>query len=968
MKRTLALGALLLCACGPRLRKDDALSPAESLRTIRVAPGFEVRLVAAEPDVQDPVAIDFDEDGRIFVVEMPGYPMDTSASGRVRLLEDTNGDGKPDKSRVFADGLVMPTGVMRWKNGVIVTAAPDVLYLADEDGDGRAEKREVLLTGFAFSNPQHTVNGPLYGLDNWIHLAHEGPARAVVYQKEFGDMGGPLRFPARPDQAPVAPLDSAIRFKPDTFEAEPRSGNTQFGHSFDEWGRYFTLDNSEHGRHEVIAARYLKRNPDLLLRDTQQHVSDHGDAAKVFPANPNPRVEMLTEYGEMTSACSFTVYLGGLFPKTVFVAEPVHNLVHSDVLKDAGATFAMSRALPEGREFLAASDGWFRPVNFTIGPDGALYVVDYYRKSIEHPEWTSAPPAGHTHDHGAGGPKGRGRIHRVAPTGAATLAAPRLGKASGEQLVAHLSHANVWWRRTAQRLLVARRDAAVVPQLERLAREGPSPLGRLHALWTLAGLGRLGPESLEAALRAPEPGLRENAIRLADEHGLLQQLAAPLRSLADDPDPKVRFQLLLALGSASWPDARAVRTKLLLSAADDAWMQAAALTGPSQEAVAWFETRGLPPAFRRRAAAVVAARAQRSEVARVLAVADAAALEGLADGVRARRASAQAFEGSADALLKLAAGSAEQRRAAHALIDVARLPLPTGALQRAAAVAADASKDAAEREDAVFLLGLSATPLLGLLDTLLDPKEPEAVSRAAARALGRVKGEEVGRLLIARWRSMTPAVRSEAADALQADPARFPMLMSALERKEVQGWTLNFNQKRRLLMNRDEKLRERARVLLDAGPADRAKVLEAYQPALRMQGDAARGERLFRSICARCHSRDGQGGNVAGDLGTVRSRPASVLLVDVIDPSRAIAQNYESWVVETKSGESHEGVLAGQTATSLTLRREGAPDVTIARADVLRMTAANLSAMPADLESQIGVAQMADLLRYLTAR
>src|SRR6185436_5747000 len=284
------------------------------------------------------------------------------------------------------------------------------------------------------------------------------------------------------------------------------------------------------------------------------HISDHKDAAKVYPANPNPRVEMLTEYAEMTSACSLTVYLGGLFPKTVFVAEPVSNLVHRDTLKDAGATFVTSRALPEGSEFLAATDGWFRPVNFTVGPDGALYIVDYYRKSIEHPEWTSAPAAGHTHDYGIGGPKGRGRIYRVAPTGTPTAGAPpQLGKATNEHLVAHLSHPNLWWRRTAQRLLVARKDLAAVPLLERLARDGPAPLGRMHALWTPEGLGRLSAEPLAAAMRAPEAGLRENAIRLADERGLLPELAGPLRALADDPDPKVRFQLLLALGSAAWP-------------------------------------------------------------------------------------------------------------------------------------------------------------------------------------------------------------------------------------------------------------------------------------------------------------------------------------------------------------------------------------------------------------------------------
>jgi putative heme-binding domain-containing protein len=163
-------------------------------------------------------------------------------------------------------------------------------------------------------------------------------------------------------------------------------------------------------------------------------------------------------------------------------------------------------------------------------------------------------------------------------------------------------------------------------------------------------------------------------------------------------------------------------------------------------------------------------------------------------------------------------------------------------------------------------------------------------------------------------------------------------------------------------------LRERARALLDIAPGDRARVLAAYQPALRMEGDAASGEKVFRAICARCHRRDGQGGQVGGDLGTVRNRPASVLLTDILDPSRAIAQGYESWVIETRGGERHEGVLATQTATSITLRREGSPDISMPRAEIVRMTAANLSAMPGDLENQVTVAQMADLLRYLTAR
>ena len=185
--------ALLLLGTGARARRADGppYAPAESMATMQLEAGYRIELVAAEPDVQSPVAMDFDEQGRLFVVEMPGYPLDTRPTGRVKLLEDADGDGRYETGRVFADGLVLPTGVMRWKKGILVTAPPDLLYFEDTDGDGRADVRTVVLTGFAVTNPQHMVNGPVYGLDNWIHLAHEGPAHAVIYQDLFGDRGTP---------------------------------------------------------------------------------------------------------------------------------------------------------------------------------------------------------------------------------------------------------------------------------------------------------------------------------------------------------------------------------------------------------------------------------------------------------------------------------------------------------------------------------------------------------------------------------------------------------------------------------------------------------------------------------------------------------------------------------------------------------------------------------------------------------
>ena len=352
----LACAASLTSGC--RRGGGPPFTAAESLKTVRLDPGFRIEPFVTEPSIASPVAMEFDERGRIFVVEMPGYPLDTRPTGRIKLLEDRDHDGRYETATVFADNLVLPTGVMRWKRGILVTAAPDVWYFEDTKGDGRADVRKVVLTGFAFTNPQHTVNGPVYGLDNWVYLAHEGPAEAIVFKDKFGDQGRPLRFPEQGGGAPVDVIGHGVRFRPDRFEVEPLAGKSQFGHAFDDAGHYFTLDNSNHARHEVIAARYLKRNPDLLLRSAMQNVSDHGAAATVYAITKHAEFEMLSEPGQFTSACSLTFVPGGplaaALGRSSLVAEPAQNLVHRDVWSPSGSTFVARRA-QDGREFLAAA-------------------------------------------------------------------------------------------------------------------------------------------------------------------------------------------------------------------------------------------------------------------------------------------------------------------------------------------------------------------------------------------------------------------------------------------------------------------------------------------------------------------------------------------------------------------------------------------------------------------------------------
>jgi putative membrane-bound dehydrogenase-like protein len=980
-----------------RRKTEPPFAPSEALETFRIEAGFRIEPFAAEPDVQSPVAMEFDERGRIFVVEMPGYPLDTRPTGRIRLLEDTDGDGKPDKSTVFADGLVLPNGIMRFKKGVLVTAAPDVLYLEDTDGDGRADVRHVVLTGFAFTNPQHTVNSPVYGLDNWIYLAHEGPAEAIVFKDLFGDAGREVGFPDVAGKG-LQVGRHGVRFRPETHEVEALSGSSQFGHSFDEWGRYFTQENWNHLRHEVIAARYFGRTPDLPVEGVMQDVSDHGKNAKVFAITRRPRFELLTEAGEFTSACALTVYTGGAFPKalgsTSFVAEPAQNLVHRDVLAPAGPTFTARRA-QEGVEFLASTDSWFRPVNLTVGPDGALYVVDFYRKVIEHPEWASTSVATST-DLYLG--RDRGRIYRIVPTATALPRPARfdLGLARDAELVAGLQNPNLWWRRTAQRLLVERGHREAKPLLEALFAKSGFGLARLHALWTLDGLGALDDATILRALDDPEAGVRENALRLAEPRVAGSAvLAAKVLSLASDSDSRVRFQVLAALGLVDSAASRAVADRLLREGIEDPWVHLAALLASPRRTAALLAA-ALDPrtglvgqespgraGFLRLAAAAVGAQGRAAEVKRLLIAVSrpgdatndwwkAACLEGLTRIMETRRGET-AVGTSTDLVLRLfEAGSPPVRHAALRLLQVVGLPRSAvlGPLNERTKALASASAESAEsRADAIdFLVLAGAGGLDEWLRALVDPREPEAVQAAAVRGLKKSPGAETGAFLLSRWRSFTPPVRSEAASALLADPVRARALVAAIKAGDVQAWTLNFDQKREIIMNADPEIRSLGRPLLEATPEGRQAVVARYEAALDRRGDVARGKQVFVNVCSKCHRLDGTGAEVGPELGTVKNRAPEMLLADILVPSRSIAQKYESYLVETTSGETQTGVMASETPTTVVLRREGGLESIIARRDIKKMSVSNVSAMPGDLESQIDPAQMADLLAYLKGR
>jgi putative membrane-bound dehydrogenase-like protein len=971
----------LLAGCG---KSGPPYSQKDAIKTFQIDSAYRIEPFVSEPAVVSPVAMEFDENGRVFVVEDRGYPLSPEQRlGRVKLLEDTNGDGIPDRSTVFADGLSMPTGVMRWKKGILVTDAPDLLYFEDTDGDGKADIRRVVLTGFAVTNPQHTVNNPVYGLDNWIYVAHENAATAIVFKDKFGDRGTDIRFPDRPGAPQLTEHGRNVRFRPDTNQLEALSGSSQYGQAFDEWGHHFTLNNSDHIRHEVIAARYLKRNPDLPVASVMEQISDHGAAAKVFPTTLHPRFELLTEAGQFTSACGLTAFRGAMF-----VAEPVHNLVHEDVLSDAGATFIAKR-VREGIEFLSSTDAWFRPVNFMVGPDDALYVMDFYRLAIEHPEWM-ATETYNSKDLTQG--IDRGRIYRIVPRAgdAAAPGAVRLGNASTSELVHALESPNPWRRRTAQRLLIERRALDAAGDLAHVASVSLAPVGRLHALWTLDGLDRLDSSLIEKALADVEPGVRENAILLAEPRlSSSPELTAKLIGMVTDPNPKVRFQLLCTLGFVNSPAAHTARERLLALDIEDRWVQMAALSASSDEAPRLFSkalenlpagnSKGRVSLFRQ-VCSVIGVRRKGGEIQEVLSkVAGAtqpdaawwraASLEGLAQGMRGEQSGKDAQR---PLLLKIFdSPEASVRRAALQLLD--GIGLPPGAkteesLRRAAAIAQDPSADAELRADEIGLLSIAGPePRRAMLQALVNPKEPEQVQAAAVRAIGRIKGDEIGQLILANWRAFTGSARVAAADAMYLEPSRVKMLLAALQRGEVQPWTLGFRHKRRLIMHADAAIREAARPLLEPSAGEREKVLKRYEAALDKPGDAARGKEVFKTICAKCHRLGGMGAQVGPDLATVQNQPKQALLTDILMPSKTIAQGYEAYVVETNSGSTVDGVIGAQTPASIALRHEDGKEDVIQRKDIKRMYVTNLSAMPGDLEKQVDIQHMADLLEYLKA-
>jgi putative membrane-bound dehydrogenase-like protein len=972
----------------------------DALSTFKVADGFKIEMIASEPLISDPVDMEIDEFGRLYVVEMHGYPLDKTGSGNIILLSDENGDGIMDKRSLFASGLTLPTSVMRWKKGIIVTDAPNILYFEDTDGDGIANLTDTLVSGFALSNPQHNVNSPVYGLDNWIYVAHEGSVTTREYKEEFGDEGSEIVFHGVPN-SPKLPINAngrSIRFRPEQKQLEMTSSRSQFGHTFDQWGNLFGCNNSNQGYHEVISNRYFDRNPDLLSSESTQDMSDHLNNPEVFPTTTHPDRQILTNVGVMTSACQVTTYLGDAFPapfnkNVTFINEPVSNLVHVDVLKDSGASFTASRVL-QNMEFLTSTDAWSRPVNIYIGPDGAIYIVDYYRRVIESPEWMSdqAIKEGNLYD-GAD----KGRIYKITPKDAKPsnwTKGLKLGNESNEGLVKQLENTNYWWRINAQRLLVDRADKSIVSSLTQLVKNSKSPVGRLHALWTLEGIGQLDASLIQLSLKDEVPGIRVNAIKLAELHlSKSPELSKNLLSLQNDIDSKVRFQLLLTLGYLISDEAASVRNKLLFKDVNDKWVQIAALSAPSSQIAPLLKVvlnnyHSDVPAFTslvQRLTRMVGISGTQEVVSQIIKQSTALPLgkdlswqgpmlEGLAKGLESRKSKSPQSFLSLDQEQNLLVSTffdhptSEVRMAAVDMLRVLGLK-DTKNIQRAVKISTDRSLPDEIRNEAINFISLSdPTPYSKVLKQLIVPQEQPIIQLAALKVLNKIPNTTVSDYVIKQWSVLTPEIREAAIGTFLGKDKqdRVNLLLTAIETGKIQSSSVNFGRSVGLMQNIDKNLRNRARVLFTKNEEEGKKVNIEYQQSLQLKGDIANGKAIYIKSCAICHQVRGEIGVQFGpDLGTIHNWKPEDIMANILNPNLSISSGYDMWEVELKNGETAQGIIASETSSALTLRNNGKLDKTINRQDIKSLKSVNVSAMPIGLEKNINKQEMADLLAFL---
>jgi putative membrane-bound dehydrogenase-like protein len=989
-RSTVALGALGLA--GVIGAQSPSVAPVT--RGFDLDPRLESEVWCAEPQVVDPVGLAFAADGVAYVAECRDYPYGAGASGRpgstVRRLADTDGDGLPDRSTVFASDLSYATSVLPWRDGVLALAPPEIVFLQDTDGDGRADRRTVVLRGLGLGVSDSLANSLRYHLDGRVHVAN-------------GGNGGRLTSPLR-EGLSVALGDHDFAFDPDTGEVEltARTGGG-FGLVFDAWGRGFTTYNIDHIQHRFLPLAHARRNPGFPAVAITGSISDHGDMAQIFPiSEPETRPNHPEQAGHFSAAGGMGLCESPIFPRdlqgSVFVCDVVGHLVHRDVIRPDGPVFRASRAFEDSdREFLASRDPSFRPVGLETGPDGALYLLDMQREVIEHPDYIPQKVRASL-DLRAG--QDRGRIHRITPRGGAPRRFPRLSAMTPAQWVRHLGDPNPWVRGTAQRLLHERQARETAPALRRLATSKVRPEGRLHALATLRVLGVLQPADLMTALADPHPGVRENALRWSEPWLASEaRLQARVLELSRDALPRIRFQAAQSLAVVGTPDSVDALAALYWRDASSPWTRRAVLgslrpgeaglvlrrlAGPSPQ-VGTVVDASLAAALQDLAESVaVQATSAPGDFAVSLELLEAlqgvpalrgALLEGLESGL-ARSGKVPPIAPAALRAVTVLAARPAAPEWISALRLMRRLQAPSDpgvnqALAESFQMATNAALPVAVRLPRLRAMELAEAPatwLEGLSRLLGAPHEEAEIQTAAFDVLERLQPPRLGRWLVDRWPGLPPALRGRAGRLLAERRALHGDLLEAVESGAIRVGELNLDleQRRRLLRGGSVEIRARAaRFWSDEEYSNRSKLVDEWLAKLPAGGDAYRGRKVFESSCAHCHRMGEVGMRVGPELAGSAHRSVEDLLSNILDPNMAMNPAFVAYQAETVDDETITGLLEAQRGDSVTLRQAGEQRVVLPRTRIRSLRSTGLSLMPEGLEAGRSPQELRDLIAFI---
>ncbi len=988
----------------PRTLMQQPLTPAQTIKQAVVPEGFHLELFVSEPDLGGkPIFMTWDERGRLWVCETYDYPNELQAPGtgrdRIRICEDTDHDGRADRFTVFAERLSIPSTLTFSYGGVICQDGTETLFLKDTTGDDVADVREVLLTGWNMNDTHGGVSNFQFGLDNWF-WAMQGynDSQPAAKERQFDRFRmGFFRFRVQPPGPAGIPSIEAVEFM--------RSGHgNSWGVGLSEEGLAFgSSANRAPSLFMPIANRYYESVRGWTPNLSANVISD----THLFHAVTDD-VRQVDHHGGYTAAAGHALYTAREYPqeywnRTAFVCGPTGHLVGGFVLSRDGANYRSTNAF----NLYASHDSWSAPIMAEVGPDGNMWILDWYNYIVQH----NPTPQGFETGKGKAyetdlRDKSHGRVYRLVRHESVARPPISLASATTDDLVATLQHTNFFWRRQAQRLLLERQDLTAVPGLIALLGDasvdavGINP-GAIHAAWTLAGLHVLDrPEvalALTAALKHPAPGVRRNAALVSAP--LEWSGAAILAArLMDDPDAQVRLAALLSLaeGGADAAVATGIANQLMQERAmSDATIRDAVTCAAARNAEAVIrQLIGSSETLSAEALKIV------SIVSHHWARSEPAA-QSMAD-VLTTLPNTQRETASA-VVVGLAGGWPKDRRlqltaAAEAVLPVTfetLTPEARGSLVRLTQQwgvktvdalieqmvaqsktvlsdesATDNDREAAARQLVSFLPDSDAVVVM-LAETLTPRTSPE-LSEALLAAMATSRGSSLGETLVSLAVKSFGRTRAAALTALMSRAELTSTLLAAIADGKLSWRDLRLDQQQALATHPDSAVRKRARELLQTTgtliSSDRAAIVAEYQPATLEAGNVANGKLLFTQKCANCHRLGSEGKVVGPDLTGMAVHPRKELLAHILDPSGSVEANYRSYLLVTAEGQTVTGLLSGESRTSVELLDAEGKLHAIPREEILEFQPSPKSLMPEGFEKQFTVTDMRDLLEFLTQK